>query len=181
MSMPWSNSIPVTLLGPSRSAFARVADAAGGTVAAARRKDRLEPLADELPGLIVIAADVTDVSATERLAADAIDRAGCVDVLVINVASILSRLGVARAERRVRRREGRRRTTDPELGCQWATQGVRLNAIAPGFFPSDSMEPVARSERSRPTSVVAAPCGASARSTNSTVHCCSAPVMPRRM
>lgn len=27
-----------------------------------------------------------------------------------------------------------------ELGCQWARQGVRVNAIAPGFFPSESMQ-----------------------------------------
>jgi NAD(P)-dependent dehydrogenase (short-subunit alcohol dehydrogenase family) len=25
-----------------------------------------------------------------------------------------------------------------ELGCQWARSGVRVNAIAPGFFPSES-------------------------------------------
>jgi NAD(P)-dependent dehydrogenase (short-subunit alcohol dehydrogenase family) len=33
-----------------------------------------------------------------------------------------------------------------ELGCQWATQGIRVNAIAPGFFPSESMDPVASNE-----------------------------------
>jgi NAD(P)-dependent dehydrogenase (short-subunit alcohol dehydrogenase family) len=29
-----------------------------------------------------------------------------------------------------------------ELGCQWARNGVRVNAIAPGFFPSEAMAPM---------------------------------------
>jgi NAD(P)-dependent dehydrogenase (short-subunit alcohol dehydrogenase family) len=29
-----------------------------------------------------------------------------------------------------------------ELGCQWARQGVRVNAIAPGYFPSESSQPM---------------------------------------
>jgi NAD(P)-dependent dehydrogenase (short-subunit alcohol dehydrogenase family) len=30
-----------------------------------------------------------------------------------------------------------------ELACQWAASGVRVNAIAPGFFGSESMDPLA--------------------------------------
>jgi NAD(P)-dependent dehydrogenase (short-subunit alcohol dehydrogenase family) len=28
-----------------------------------------------------------------------------------------------------------------QLGCEWASHGVRVNAIAPGFFPSETMSP----------------------------------------
>jgi NAD(P)-dependent dehydrogenase (short-subunit alcohol dehydrogenase family) len=33
-----------------------------------------------------------------------------------------------------------------ELACQWAANGVRVNAIAPGFFASESMDPSAAGE-----------------------------------
>jgi NAD(P)-dependent dehydrogenase (short-subunit alcohol dehydrogenase family) len=32
-----------------------------------------------------------------------------------------------------------------ELACQWARKGVRVNAIAPGFFPSEAMDDAANS------------------------------------
>jgi NAD(P)-dependent dehydrogenase (short-subunit alcohol dehydrogenase family) len=34
-----------------------------------------------------------------------------------------------------------------ELGCQWATDGVRVNAIAPGWFPSEVTEELFGDER----------------------------------
>ncbi|HZB72179.1 MAG TPA: SDR family NAD(P)-dependent oxidoreductase [Acidimicrobiales bacterium] len=49
-------------------------------IATARREDRLEALADEVPGVIPVAADVTDPAGRARIAA----QAGQVDVLVNN-------------------------------------------------------------------------------------------------
>ena len=35
-----------------------------------------------------------------------------------------------------------------ELACQWARRGVRVNALAPGFFPSEANAPLLDDERS---------------------------------
>ncbi len=65
--------------------FARVLHAAGATVVvAARRKDRLDALAAELPGAVAMACDVSLDADRERLVADVLDRFGTVDVLVNN-------------------------------------------------------------------------------------------------
>jgi short-subunit dehydrogenase len=65
--------------------FARVLHAVGATVVvAARRLDRLEQLAADLPGAVAMACDVADASQRERLIADTIERFGQIDVLVNN-------------------------------------------------------------------------------------------------
>jgi hypothetical protein len=65
--------------------FARVVHAVGANVViAARRADRLEALAAELPGTYAVAADLSLAEDRERLAAAAIERFGHVDVLVNN-------------------------------------------------------------------------------------------------
>jgi NAD(P)-dependent dehydrogenase (short-subunit alcohol dehydrogenase family) len=65
--------------------FARCLSAAGARVVlAARRKDRLEALAAELPGALAVGCDVASESDRERLVATALERCGSVDVLVNN-------------------------------------------------------------------------------------------------
>ncbi len=65
--------------------FARVLHSVGADVVlAARRTDRLEALAAELPGALVVAADLSVGEDRERLISDAVERFGSVDVLVNN-------------------------------------------------------------------------------------------------
>jgi NAD(P)-dependent dehydrogenase (short-subunit alcohol dehydrogenase family) len=65
--------------------FARVMHEVGATVViTARRADRLDAVASELPGTIAIAADIAEAGERERLVAEALERAGQIDVLVNN-------------------------------------------------------------------------------------------------
>lgn len=65
--------------------FARVLHAVGANVVvAARRADRLQSLADDLPGTLVVAADLSLEEGRERLAAATNERFGHADVLVNN-------------------------------------------------------------------------------------------------
>ncbi|MFK7917305.1 MAG: SDR family NAD(P)-dependent oxidoreductase [Ilumatobacter sp.] len=65
--------------------FARVLSSVGANVVlAARRLDRLESLAAELPGAMAVATDLSVATDRERLVAETIERFGRVDVLVNN-------------------------------------------------------------------------------------------------
>ena len=65
--------------------FARVLHAVGARVVlTARRRDRLDVLATDLPGAEVIEADVSIADDRERLVAETMRRCGRVDVLVNN-------------------------------------------------------------------------------------------------
>ncbi len=65
--------------------FARVLDAVGArVVVTARRAERLEALVADLTDAIAIPADIGDADDRERLVADALVRAGRIDVLVNN-------------------------------------------------------------------------------------------------
>jgi len=65
--------------------FARTLAAAGATVvAAARRAERLEALAAEVPGLVPVTCDITRAEDRERLVATAAAVNGGIDVLVNN-------------------------------------------------------------------------------------------------
>jgi NAD(P)-dependent dehydrogenase (short-subunit alcohol dehydrogenase family) len=172
--------------------FARVLHAAGATVvAAARRTDRLEALADELGDrLVPMTCDVSVDEDCERLIAAAIDREGHLDVLVnnagigtpvaaedeaidafrqvvdvnlnglfllsqlagrhmigrrsgtiVNVASVLGQVASAPIKQASYcATKGAVVNLTRELGVQWARKGIRVNALAPGWFPSEMTE-----------------------------------------
>jgi NAD(P)-dependent dehydrogenase (short-subunit alcohol dehydrogenase family) len=177
--------------------FARVLHRAGASVvAAARRRDRLDALAAELPGVVPVQVDVTDAADLDRLVQTTVDRFGRVDVLVNNagggssgpaedevlddfVATLhLNVVGLFELSRLIGRHmldagrgsivnvasvfglvsawplpnggyvaaKGAVVSLTRELGCQWADRGVRVNALAPGFFPSEAMDPALADE-----------------------------------
>jgi len=65
--------------------FARVLHSVGAhVVVVARRRDRLEALSSELPGSLVVVADLSDEADRARVVADAMEAFGRIDVLVNN-------------------------------------------------------------------------------------------------
>lgn len=171
--------------------FARVLHAVGArVVVAARRADRLDRLAEELPGAVAIRADLAEEADRERLVAATIDRFGGVDVLVnnagigtamavedesldwfrlamevnvtaiwhlsklcapsmiergagsiVNIASMLGHVGSAPIKQaHYCATKGAVVNLTRELALQWARKGVRVNALCPGWFPSEMTE-----------------------------------------
>jgi NAD(P)-dependent dehydrogenase (short-subunit alcohol dehydrogenase family) len=168
--------------------MARAASRAGADVVlAARRRDRLEALAREIPGAHAIAADVASGDDRRRLVQTAVERLGRIDGLVNNAgishtgpalrqtaddfARVLDVNLVAPFELSCLAAAAMRRTgggsivnvasvmglrsVDPfpdaayvaskagligltrELASQWGRHGIRVNALAPGFFASE--------------------------------------------
>jgi NAD(P)-dependent dehydrogenase (short-subunit alcohol dehydrogenase family) len=171
--------------------FARVLHAVGATVVVtARRSERIEALASELPGAIAVTADMADAADRERLVAETLERAGRVDVLVnnagisytvgledetleqferaldvntvavwhmvklcavdmvargsgsiVNVASMLGHVGSAPIKQaNYCASKGAVVNMTRELALQLARKGVRVNALCPGYFPSEMTE-----------------------------------------
>ena len=181
--------------------FARVLHAAGATVvAAARRADRLDALADELgrDRILPMACDVAVDADCEALVATVVERFGRIDVLVnnagigtpmpaedepmdhwrrvvdvnlnglfllsqlagrqmiaqgsgsiVNVASVLGLVASAPIKQAsYTATKGAVVNLTRELACQWARKGVRVNAIAPGWFPSEMTDEMFADESS---------------------------------
>ncbi len=174
--------------------YCRVLAGRGATViAAARRLDRLEALASEVPGVVPVGCDVTDDSQLRHLveaaaelggpdivvnnagASDAVVRAHQQDpaqfrrMLEINltaafvlsaaaarrmiehgtggsIVNVASMLGIVASGGNhqagyVASKSGLIGLTR-ELAKQWAPDGIRVNAIAPGYFRSELTEPM---------------------------------------
>jgi NAD(P)-dependent dehydrogenase (short-subunit alcohol dehydrogenase family) len=168
--------------------FARVLHAVGARVVlTARRADRLDTLAAELPGASVVVADMADEGDRERLVTEVVARFGRVDVLVnnagvggsvavedegldrfrnsmevnvtalwhlsklcapsmiatgsgsiVNVASMLGHVGSTPIKQaHYCASKGAVVNLTRELALQWARKGVRVNALCPGWFPSE--------------------------------------------
>ena len=179
--------------------FARVLHAVGATVVvSARRADRLAALVEELPGSIAIAADMAVADDRERLIAEALERAGRIDVLVnnagishtvgieqetldqfeqamqvnttavwhlcklvvphmterrsgsiVNVASMLGHVGSAPIKQaNYCASKGAVVNMTRELALQLGRKGVRVNALCPGYFPSEMTAPMLGDESS---------------------------------
>ena len=179
--------------------FAAVLHAAGAqVVAAARRVDRLEELAAEVPGIVVVGCDVTVPADLDRLVARAMDVTGRIDVLVnnagasgpmaaedepldhfrqivevnlnalfalsqlvgrqmleqghgtmVNVASMLGTVASSPIKQAsYTASKGGVVNLTRQLGCEWARRGVRVNALAPGWFPSEMTADMWRDESS---------------------------------
>jgi len=168
--------------------FARLLHSSGALVVmAARRTDRLRALADELPGSLAVACDVTSDDDCRALAHAAIDHFGRIDVLInnagisnispiadettaqfrsivdanlvgtyslsrhvglqmleqghgviVNVASIFGLVGVGRMpQASYAASKAAVINLTREMAAQWARKGIRVNAIAPAFFPTE--------------------------------------------
>lgn len=172
--------------------FARVLDAAGAKVVlVARRRERLEALADELGDALPVPADLGDVDSVGGVVERALERYGRLDVLVnnagmvdvhaaeeepleefrkvidvnlvapfalsqhaaramlddsdgagggviVNVASVLGLVGVGQIPQAgYAASKGGLVNLTRELSAQWSRKGIRVNAIAPGWFESE--------------------------------------------
>jgi NAD(P)-dependent dehydrogenase (short-subunit alcohol dehydrogenase family) len=181
--------------------FARLLARAGARVViTARRADRLERLAAELPGAVPVVCDLGRREDLELPIQRAIAECGRVDILVnnagiersapaidedvadfsavidvnliapfvlsrevardmlargeggsiVNIASMFGLVGVGRPPLAAyTASKGGLVNLTRELSAQWARSGIRVNAIAPGFFESEMTEAMLGEDRGR--------------------------------
>jgi NAD(P)-dependent dehydrogenase (short-subunit alcohol dehydrogenase family) len=182
--------------------FASSLAAAGADlVLAARRKERLDALKEEIEkgggSALSVECDVTGEADVEKLVGAALDRYARIDVLVnnagvthvapaeeetpadfrrvlevntaacflclqkcgrimlekgtgsiVNIASMLGVVGIGRIPQAAyTASKGAVVNMTRETAAQWARRGVRVNAIAPGWFPSEMTEEMFADER----------------------------------
>jgi NAD(P)-dependent dehydrogenase (short-subunit alcohol dehydrogenase family) len=196
--------------------FARVLHERGASVVlAARRLDRIEPLAAELgpDRALAVRCDVTEEGDVVALVRQTVERFDGLDVMVnnagtskpapgesesaddfravvetnlvglfvgcreaarvmlergggsiINVASVLGLVGNGRVKQgSYAASKGAVVNLTRELGAQWARRGVRVNAIAPGWFHTEMTEEMFGDERSTNFMVSHCPMGRTGR------------------
>ena len=191
--------------------FARVLSSVGARVVlAARRADRLDALAAELPDALPVAVDLTDPEAPATLIDSTVAHYGRIDVVVNNAGvstavpaldfdvdafrreieiDLVAPYGVARAAAgwaidarhrlsivnigsvlgtvgggRLRvpgyaAAKGGIHNLTRELASQWARKGVRVNAIAPGWFDTEMNHEMFENDRSAAYMEQGAPMG----------------------
>jgi NAD(P)-dependent dehydrogenase (short-subunit alcohol dehydrogenase family) len=170
---------------------ARALHGAGATVVlVARRRDRLEALAGELAGAVVVPVDLSDPAAAATVVGEVAERCGRLDVLVnaagvtnpkpatresldefqwvlnvnliapfalaqaavavmrangggsiINISSVIAAISEPSIpEASYAASKGGLGSMTRELAVQWARYNVRVNALAPGWFPTEMTE-----------------------------------------
>ena len=95
---------------------------------------------------------------------------------IVNVASVMGLRSIGEIPRRgVRRVEGRRSSAcTRELASQWGRYGIRVNAVAPGFFASEMTAELGDDPEAFPEFLLArTPLRRGGRPASSTTPCCS--------
>jgi NAD(P)-dependent dehydrogenase (short-subunit alcohol dehydrogenase family) len=137
-----------------------LAGAGANVVLAARRTERIEELARSITAAggkaLAVPCDVSREDDVDRMIAATQERFGSVDVLVnnagvadpkpaeqesgviVNVASVLGVVGAGQIpQASYTASKGGVVNLTRELAAQWARRGIRVNAILPGWFPSE--------------------------------------------
>ena len=154
--------------------FARVLHAAGAhVIATARRADRLDELEQHCGNRMqTVAGDIADPYHRQAVI-EIVRRHGRLDVLVNNAGIVASSSPMAAYNATKAALINLAR----HLAAVWGQDGVRVNALAPGYFPTELTGFLA--DRAFAQSIRDTRCSAALRSpTNSTARCSSSPPTP---